>query len=70
MHESCRIKVCAQFNLGLMYAKGQGVIPRQKIYVWWAIAVSGGDKSAIKYRDIVVEKLSPQAVRRGIRRSQ
>lgn len=51
----------AQFNLGVMHAKGEGV-PKddQQTYVWLLLASVGGDAAAIKCRDWVETRLTPQ----------
>ncbi len=51
----------AQFNLGLMYANGQGV-PKdeQSAYFWWLLASAQGFQDAVKNRDIVERRLSPE----------
>jgi hypothetical protein len=53
-------KVSAQYNLRLMYAKGQGV-PQDYIYahMWFDIAASSGNKDALKNRDIVAKRMTP-----------
>ena len=50
----------AQFNLGLMYALGTGVI-QDNVYahMWLNIAASSGDKDAVKNRDIVAKRMTP-----------
>jgi len=51
----------AQVNLGNMCYNGQGVTQNYKLgYVWESLAAAQGDKKAIKNRDIIAEKLSPQ----------
>ena len=60
----CRVKAergdaIAQFNLGVMYAEGQGV-PQDYVmaHMYWNIAAVSGDKSAIENRDFVEEKMT------------
>jgi len=50
----------AQFKLGVMYAKGQGV-PKdeQMAYFWWLLASAQGGQDAVKNRDLVERRLSP-----------
>ncbi|MDP6417654.1 MAG: hypothetical protein QGG54_21930 [Gammaproteobacteria bacterium] len=51
----------AQYNLGLMYGTGQGVI-QDNVYahMWWNIAASSGkSKYASKNRDIVAKRMTP-----------
>ena len=50
----------AQYNLGLMYANGDGVL-QDYVYahMWFNIAASSGHKNASKTRDIVAERMTP-----------
>jgi len=51
----------AQLILGVMYAKGRGVKRNFKLaYAWESLAAAQGHKLAIKNRDIVAKRLSPQ----------
>ena len=52
--------VDAQYNLGLMYNKGQGV-PQDYVraHMWYNIAASTGEEVAIKNRNIVAEDMTP-----------
>ncbi|MFT5725932.1 MAG: TPR repeat protein [Desulforhopalus sp.] len=54
----------AQYNLGLIYKKGQGVPQNNKLaYVWISLAATyGGNKNAIKNRDILAKSLPPQVL--------
>jgi uncharacterized protein len=53
--------VDAQYNLGVMYYKGEGVAQNYKLtYVWESLAAAQGDEGAIKNRDIIAKKLTPQ----------
>ena len=56
----------AQFNLGVMYDKGQGV-PQDKLFahMWWDLAGSKGNKNAIKNRNIIVKKMSPSQIEKA-----
>ena len=49
----------AQYNLGVMYANGQGVL-QDNVYahMWFNIAASSGDEVASKNRDIVAKKMN------------
>ncbi len=51
----------AQFNLGLMYSTGQGV-PKddQLAYFWWLLASVRGDTDAVKARDRVESRITPE----------
>ncbi len=50
----------AQYNLGAMYAKGDGV-PKdsQQAYFWWLLSSAQGHMFAAKNRDLVAERLTP-----------
>ncbi|MCX8500810.1 MAG: hypothetical protein ORO03_03835 [Alphaproteobacteria bacterium] len=50
----------AQFNLGIMYGKGQGVPTHDfNAYILSALAAVSGHEDSIRLRDIVQTKLSP-----------
>jgi len=53
----------AQFNLGVMYKNGQGVI-QDDVYahMWWNIAASSGNKNAVKSRGIVAKRMTPSQI--------
>ena len=53
----------AQFNLGFMYAKGQGV-PQNftEAYVWFSVAAASGDSGAVQDRDLLSKKPSAEAL--------
>jgi len=49
----------AQYNLGLMYVRGQGVIQDYVMaHMYWNIAAVSGKKSAIKNRGIVEKDMT------------
>jgi TPR repeat protein len=50
----------AQFNLGFMYVKGQGV-PQDYIqaHMWFNLAAANGYGNAVKNRDLVASKMTP-----------
>ncbi len=51
----------AQYNLGLMYYKGQGVPQNYKLaYVWESLAAAQGNKEAAKERNLIEKRLTPQ----------
>jgi TPR repeat protein len=53
--------IMAQHNLGLMYFVGKGVPQDDKFaYIWSSLAANRGDSNAIKNRDILAKRLSPQ----------
>jgi len=49
----------AQNNLGEMYARGEGV-PRNHVqaYMWLSLAIKGGFKPAVEYRDRLAKKMT------------
>jgi len=50
----------AQFNLGIMYDNGKGVIQDNAYaHAWSNIAASEGHKNAKKNRDIIAKKMTP-----------
>ena len=53
----------AQYNLGLMYANGQGV-PQDYIqaHMWFNLATAQNDANAAKNRDIVAAKMAPAQI--------
>jgi len=51
----------AQCQLGIMYAKGEGVLHDDATaYAWLSLASARGEEFAIKNRDIVADKLTPE----------
>jgi len=53
----------AQYNLGLMYSKGLGVVQDYSLaYVWSTLAAANGIESAAHNRDIYAAKLTPDAL--------
>lgn len=53
----------AQLNLGSMYANGQGVsTDNLKAYRWFLLAAIKGANEAIKNRDTVAKKMTPQQI--------
>ena len=53
----------AQINLGSMYAQGQGVAQDYvRAHMWYNLAAVSGDSSAVKNRDIVAAKMTPQQI--------
>lgn len=56
----------AQQDLGLMYAKGQGVKKNDiKAYVWSSLAAAQGEESAAKHRDVLAERFTPDQLRQA-----
>ena len=51
----------AQHNLGLMYGKGQGLpMDDVRAHMWFNLAAAKGIAVAVKSRDIVAKKMTPQ----------
>ena len=49
----------SQYNLGVMYAKGQGVTQDYvQAHMWLSLAVAKGEEAARKGRDLVAEKMT------------
>ncbi|GAA4649789.1 hypothetical protein GCM10023116_20700 [Kistimonas scapharcae] len=54
----------AQFNLAVMYEKGDGVKKNYEIaYYWFSVAANRGDQEAITKRDNIGNKLTPEDLR-------
>ncbi len=57
----------AQFNLGLMYYKGNGVIQDYtRAHMWWNIAASQGHEDAMRSRGIVEKKMTTGQVEKAL----
>ncbi|MBH88791.1 MAG: hypothetical protein CMF71_00980 [Magnetovibrio sp.] len=56
----------AQYNLGMMYAFGQGVT-QDNVYahMWWTLAATSGDADAASYRDFLAKDMSLEEVSRA-----
>ena len=53
----------AQFNLGLLYAKGQGVAQDYvQAHKWFNLSATSGDADAVKNRDLVASKMTPAQI--------
>ena len=53
----------AQTNLGVMYARGQGVIQDNVYaYMWGNISASNGNEIGGKLRDMVARKMTPAQI--------
>jgi hypothetical protein len=51
----------AQYNLGAMYELGQGVpMDDVRAHMWLNLAAAKGEADAVKGRDIVASKMTPQ----------
>ncbi|MDD9859192.1 MAG: tetratricopeptide repeat-containing serine protease family protein, partial [Nitrospira sp.] len=54
----------AQFNLGVMYARGEGVLQDDSAaYVWFSLGALNGHEDAMKARDIAQQQLSRSELR-------
>jgi TPR repeat protein len=56
----------AQYNLGVMYYNGVGVL-EDYVYahVWWNIAASSGRKDASENRDTIAKRMTPSQIERA-----
>ena len=64
-------QVDAQFNLGLMYYAGDGVLKdRAAAYMWFSIAALKGHAGAAKNRDITARQLSSSGVEDAQKRAK
>ena len=56
----------AQYNLGLMYVKGEGVI-QDNVYahLWGNIAASNGSKNGRKLRDLIAKDMTPSQLEKA-----
>ncbi|MEI6557589.1 MAG: hypothetical protein WCO00_04220 [Rhodospirillaceae bacterium] len=53
----------AQTNLGILYARGQGVSQDfVRAYMWLSLAASYGNSEGARYRDIVVGHMTPDQI--------
>ena len=61
----------AQASLGVMYAIGRGV-PQDDVqaYAWLNVAAAQGDTPASKARDVVAQRMTPEARARAQRLAQ
>ena len=58
----------AQYNLGVMYANGAGVLEDYvQAYAWWSIAATRGDKDAKKNKGMVQNVMTPAQIAEGHR---
>lgn len=56
----------SQFLVGVSYYTGMGVQEDAiKAYAWFSVSSAGGYSNAIKYRDILVKKLTPADLEKG-----
>ena len=53
----------AQSNLGVMYEIGKGVVQDYtRAHMWFSLASAVGNKNAVKGRDLVAAKMTPQQI--------
>jgi TPR repeat protein len=53
----------AQYNLGTSYGKGQGVVQNyMRAHMWLNLAAVTGDAFAVKNRDIIAARMTPQQI--------
>ena len=52
----------AQNNLGWMYYEGQPVPDYVLAHMWFDVAATQGDETAIEARDLITEKMTPDQI--------
>ncbi|MRH77720.1 sel1 repeat family protein [Spiribacter sp. C176] len=53
----------AQYNLGRMYGLGNGVIQDYSTaHMWFNIAASNGNSDAVHNRDVIADRMTPEAI--------
>ena len=56
----------AQSNLGLLYAKGRGVLQDYGLaHMWFNLSGSNGNKNAVKNRDTVEKQMTPSQIEKA-----
>jgi localization factor PodJL len=61
----------AQFNLGLLYERGDGVpVSQVEAYAWYSAAATHGDSGAAQRRDRLAASLSPSTLKEAQARAQ
>ena len=61
----------AQYNLGLMYALGNGVIQDYSTaHMWFNIVARDGYSDAVKNRDAIADRMTPEAIAESQRRAR
>ena len=56
----------AQFNLGLMYFNGKGVLEDYvQAYAWFNIAATQGDEPARKAKPLLAQMMTPSQIEKG-----
>jgi TPR repeat protein len=59
----------AQYNLGLMYAAGEGVPANSvKAYAWLSLAAADGDPAAKKLADFIWSKTTTEAQKETLKK--
>ena len=57
----------AQYNLGICYYNGQGMIQNNiKAYAWIAVASANGDDQATKALQLLKEEMTPLQIERAV----
>jgi len=61
----------AQFNLGLLYERGDGVpVSQVEAYAWYSAAATHGDSGAAQRRDRLASSLAPSTLKEAQARAQ
>ena len=56
----------AQYNLGMMYAFGQGVVQSNAYaHMWWGFAAISGDTDAASYRNFLAKDMSSDDINKS-----
>ena len=56
----------AQYNLGMMYAFGQGVDQNNAYaHMWWGCAAMSGDSDAASYRNFLAKDMSSEDIQKS-----
>jgi TPR repeat protein len=61
----------AQFNIGRLYARGEGV-PRDysEAYKWFTLAAAGGRREGEQARQAIARSMTPVQMAEGLRRAE
>jgi TPR repeat protein len=53
----------AQYNLGVLFSKGQGVVQDfKKAHMWFNLVALKGDNESVKARDGIAIRMTPQQI--------
>jgi len=56
-------RASAQYNLGVMYGNGQGVVQDYvRAHMWYNLAAVKGNSDAVKQREIVAKKMTLEQI--------